>query len=44
MSGCVHSTVGKVLHEVLPKITQVFFVKPCILQEDQARLVFILSI
>lgn len=44
MSGCVHRAIGKVLQEVLLKITQVFFVKPCILQEHRAWWVSILSI
>lgn len=37
MFGCVLSTIRKVLHEVLLKITQVFFMKPCILQTRQSH-------
>lgn len=39
MFGCVQGTIRKVLHEVLLKIFQVFFIKPCILQTGK----FILS-
>ncbi len=35
MFGCVPSTIGKVFHEVLLKISQVFFMEPCILHKDK---------